>query len=413
MKIKLLVISQANQRLKLMQSLNKALLQKYHLVFYPWPSKDDLNSMVRSCMVVIISDFAAAAAAAAAAEKTDSEVKKPIVFITSKEKYQENLKKYTSFVTIGHNWKLLVLDDEFLDAVGSAINLSHHSHKVRTTLHSLRKQLRDSKAVPGHVPYYRQLLELEKNVQTKNKELFKINEELKELDKLKSVFLSMTSHELKTPITPIKLQAQNLLSEFPGKLNADQKSCVEMILRNTNQLNNLLSDVLDSAKLEVDRLKMFPEKTELNKIIKEILEDVKPLANKNNVAVESNLSKLPVVLIDQKRFRQVLLNLINNGIKFTSTTGKITITARKTTKDITITITDTGVGIPKNMIDDIFNRFVQATPSYKLKKRGTGLGLSICKGLVTKWGGKIWAESEGKNKGATFHFTIPLKNRNI
>jgi signal transduction histidine kinase len=219
----------------------------------------------------------------------------------------------------------------------------------------------------------------------------------------------MTSHELKTPITPIKMQAEHLLSDVQGKLNSSQKKSVEMILRNINHLDNLIGDVLDSAKLEENQLKMFPEKTDLNGLIKNIIKDIEQTAHQKNIVLSSAIEKLPIIMIDGRRFRQVLLNLIGNAVKYTSLGGKIKISAKQQNQKIIVTVADNGVGISPDMVSKIFDKFVQATLSYKLKKKGTGLGLSICKGIVTKWGGKIWAESQGKNKGSKFTFTIPYR----
>jgi signal transduction histidine kinase len=252
-----------------------------------------------------------------------------------------------------------------------------------------------------------------RTVESRDKELKKAYNELRKLDQLKSVFLSMTSHELKTPITPMRLQAQNLLSEIQGKLNPKQKKSVEAILRNSNHLNDLITDVLDSAKLEANQLKMFPEKTYLKPLIQNIIKDVEQTAHQKNVTITSTIQKLPLLMIDSKRFKQVLLNLLANSVKFTPKNGKIIVSAKQKNKQIIVTVTDTGIGIAPNMITKIFDKFVQSSPSYKLKQKGTGLGLTICKGIVSKFGGKIWAESKGTNKGASFHFTIPLKNRRL
>jgi PAS domain S-box-containing protein len=243
--------------------------------------------------------------------------------------------------------------------------------------------------------------------------LKKAYEELKKLDQLKNVFLSMTSHELKTPITPIKSQSETLLTELTGKLNKSQKESVEMILRNTNHLDGLLSDILDIAKLEANQLQMFPEKTDLKPIFSNIIKDIEQTAHQKNLTISYKIEKLPIIMIDSKRFKQVLLNLLGNSIKYTPPNGKIRVYAKQQNKQIIVSVTDNGMGIAPNMMTKIFDKFVQASPSYKQKQKGTGLGLSVCKGIVTKFGGKIWAESKGLNKGSSFHFTIPIKNKKL
>jgi signal transduction histidine kinase len=239
-------------------------------------------------------------------------------------------------------------------------------------------------------------------------ELEKANIELKKLDKLKSVFLSMTSHELKTPITPIRLEAELLMDGSLGKLNQKQQESTKIILRNINHLNDLLSDVLDSAKIEAHKLKTYFEYADVANLMKKTVEDFTLIAKKKNITLTTNIQQLPKTNLDPKRITQVLTNLIGNGIKFTPAKGRITVSAKKEGNNIHVRVKDTGVGIPQNMVKKIFDKFSQVNPSYLLKEKGTGLGLSISKGIIEQHNGKIWAESSGKGKGSMFHFTIPI-----
>jgi signal transduction histidine kinase len=290
----------------------------------------------------------------------------------------------------------------------TASNKAIISGKYKEVLQQQQQQ-QQQQHLPDEIKEFIESRHLSLKGLVRKSELEKANRELKKLAQLKDIFLSMTSHELKSPIIPIKIQAETLLMELIGKLNKKQKISVEMILRNTDYLNNLISDVLDSSKLEANQLKMFPEKTDLKLVIEEIIQDIKPIINQKNITITSTIEKLPLIMVDVKRFRQVLSNLIGNSIKYTPPGGKIVVSAKRHNKKILVTVTDTGIGISKSMLAKIFDKFVQVSPSYKLKQKGTGLGLTICKGIVKKFGGKIWAESKGKNKGTSFYFTIPIK----
>jgi signal transduction histidine kinase len=238
--------------------------------------------------------------------------------------------------------------------------------------------------------------------------LKKANIELKKLDKLKILFLSMTSHELKTPITPIKLEAELLMDGTLGKLNQKQMESTKIILRNINHLNDLLSDVLDSAKIEVHKLKIYFEYADVTDLMKKIVEDFTLTTKKKKITLTADIQQLPKTNIDTKRIKQVLTNLIGNSIKFTPAKGRITVSAKKEGKNIHVRVNDTGIGIPQNMLTKIFDKFSQVNLSYLLKEKGTGLGLSISKGIIEQHNGRIWAKSGGKGKGSMFHFTIPI-----
>jgi signal transduction histidine kinase len=321
------------------------------------------------------------------------------VFVVWKPWYwiEAGVQYFTVVVSLGTAIAIVPLTPKIFKLIDS-VNASEHRKKI---IFKQNNELLENK----------KQLERKLKLAQKVKYLEKHASELKKVNKLKNLFLSMTSHELKTPITPIKSQAENLLAELSGKLNKEQKQSVKIILRNTNHLNDLLSDVLDSAKLEANQLKIFPEITNLKLITNETIKDVEQTSDDKHITITSTIEKLPLVMVDTRRFRQVLLNLLTNSIKFTPKNGKIDVSIKKQDQQIFVTVTDTGVGISKNMIKNIFDKFVQGSPSYRLKQKGTGLGLTICKGIVTKLGGKIWAQSKGKNKGASFHFTIPLKTK--
>ena len=251
-------------------------------------------------------------------------------------------------------------------------------------------------------------LHILKDVDKAKKELEKSYEELKGLDKLKTQFLSITSHELRSPITPMKLQMGLLLENRFGKLTKKQKESLEMISKNAEHLDKLIADILDISRIQAGGLKIKPKKIQLADCIKETIENVKSSAHRENITLRAKIAKLPEITADKHRIIQVLSNLINNAIKFTPAKGKVTIEAEKQKNSVLVKIKDTGIGIAEKDLKKIFEPFFQVDSSYTRKYKGSGLGLSVCKGIIEQHNGKIWAESK-LGKGSTFYLTLPLK----
>ena len=230
----------------------------------------------------------------------------------------------------------------------------------------------------------------------------------RKIDELKTEFLSITSHELRSPMTPMKAQLQMLLEGYFGNPNEKQKQSLEMILRNTERLDKLIVDILDISKIQSGRLKFELKKVQPADCIKESIENMKSLADEKNIAITTKIDKLPKITLDKDAITQVLTNLIDNAIKFTPEKGKIKIDVKKQKNDILVKVKDTGIGISEENLKRIFNPFFQVDSSYTRKYKGTGLGLTICKAIIEQHGGKIWTKSKLK-RGSTFYFTLPLK----
>jgi signal transduction histidine kinase len=229
---------------------------------------------------------------------------------------------------------------------------------------------------------------------------------LGKIDQVKTQFLAMTSHELKTPIVPIKLQLELLLQDKKGKLNQKQKQRVLMIQQNTNHLLRLIDDVLDISKMHAGKFTLLPEKNNLNDTIKLVLKNFNSEASKKKIKLIAKLSQINEIDFDQKRIYQVITNLVGNAVKFTQK-GSIKISTIKKSKFILVKIQDTGIGIAKKDKMRIFDPFTQVKPSYQIKNKGTGLGLAISKNIIKVHGGEI-AVNSTVNKGSTFYFTLPL-----
>jgi PAS domain S-box-containing protein len=246
---------------------------------------------------------------------------------------------------------------------------------------------------------------------TAEEKIKKQNVQLKKLDELKSAFLNITSHELRTPMSAIKGYVQMLLKQGLGEISEEQKQGLEVVLRNTNRLDGLIQDILDVSRLESGTMKFIPEKTDIGEMIQEINQTMKSSASLKEIKINSEISKnIPDLTIDKNRITQVIVNLVNNAIKFSPNGSTINIKAKNNHEDILFEVQDFGRGIPKDKQDKIFESFYQVDYGMDRKFGGTGLGLAISRGIVLSHGGKIWVESTGKpGEGSMFRFTLPLE----
>lgn len=234
---------------------------------------------------------------------------------------------------------------------------------------------------------------------------------LKELDHLKSAFLANMSHELRTPLNSILGFTQVIQEELDGPLTGEMVADLKLIEKNSHHLLKLINDVLDLAKIEAGRMSLNLDTFNLVELLNDILETTSPLAREKSLEVNLQVEPKDVLLItaDMVRLHQILLNLVGNAMKFTES-GEITITAKRTDSKIIIQIQDTGIGIPSDQLEAIFEAFTQIDTSTTRKASGTGLGLPISRRLVEMHGGRLWAESSGiPGEGSTFCIELPMK----
>jgi signal transduction histidine kinase len=238
--------------------------------------------------------------------------------------------------------------------------------------------------------------------------LSKMEEERINLDKSKSEFLSITSHELRTPITPLKAQLQMLQQEYFGKLTDKQKESLGVIIRNAERLNKIIEDFLEVSRIEAARLKFVFKQTNLSEIIKETVDFMNGFAQQKNITLMNKSGQLPTIDVDPDRISQVLRNLVHNAIKFSPKDSCIELDAQLQKDYIEFTVKDRGVGLEADDQIRVFEPFYQVQGSLSRNCGGTGLGLTICRGIIEAQKGKIWIESK-PGAGSTFHFTVPLK----
>jgi two-component system sensor histidine kinase/response regulator len=241
-------------------------------------------------------------------------------------------------------------------------------------------------------------------------ELERANQELKKIDEMKSEFVSVASHELRTPLAAIKNAVQLMLQGKTGGINENQAKFLSMAERNINRLTSILNSLLDLSRIESGKIGLKFEEMDLRGSIEFILSSLKPQTDAKSIQLKMEIpEKLPSVYGDREKVEQILTNLLGNSIKFTPEGGKISVSAKPLEEEDTVAISvrDSGIGIPGDQLEKIFEKFHQVEDSLRRSITGTGLGLAITKGLVEAHHGKIWVESE-VGKGSTFTFTLPM-----
>jgi two-component system phosphate regulon sensor histidine kinase PhoR len=230
---------------------------------------------------------------------------------------------------------------------------------------------------------------------------------LKELEKIRQDFVANVSHELRTPLTTIKGYAETLLEGALKEQIASQ--FVQVIKKHTDRLTKIVEDLLMLSKIESREFQLNLEPITLPDLFEDVLGFIREAAGKKNITIIQNEIRPSLVIqTDRNYLEQVLINLLDNAIKYTSTGGRITISALETgQKEIEISVQDNGIGIPTEDLPRIFERFYRVDKGRSQEMGGTGLGLSIVKHIVQAHGGKIWVESQ-LGKGSTFYFTLPI-----
>ncbi|NQU77890.1 PAS domain-containing protein [Candidatus Falkowbacteria bacterium] len=230
----------------------------------------------------------------------------------------------------------------------------------------------------------------------------------REVDRAKTEFVSLASHQLRTPLTSINWYAEMLLSGDAGKLSDEQKQFLDEIYEGNKRMVDLVNALLNVSRIELGTFTVEPEPTDFNKVAESVLDELKPTIQKKNLQVKVDYGKdLPKINADPKLIRIVFQNLLSNAVKYTLDRGQVSLGIRKQDRNVLITVGDTGMGIPKNQHDKIFSKLFRADNAKSTDVEGTGLGLYLVKSIVDAAKGKVWFESE-EDKGTTFYASIPL-----
>lgn len=263
----------------------------------------------------------------------------------------------------------------------------------------------------GHPKYIAELITDMTHQKKAELEILKAKELAESADRIKSAFLASMSHELRTPLNSIIGFTGVLLQGLAGPLNEEQKKQMGMIQKSARHLLQLINDVLDISKIEAGQLQLSLEEYDLSESFKSVLQIIRPMAEKKGLKLVVDIdSEIHDIVSDRRRVEQVLINLVNNAIKFTDQ-GEVLIKSAVDKMRIVTSIADTGIGISSENIGTLFEMFRQIDTGVARNYEGTGLGLSICRRLIEMLGGEIWATSQGEQKGSTFTFTLPLAAR--
>lgn len=237
--------------------------------------------------------------------------------------------------------------------------------------------------------------------------------QFKEVDRLKSEFISQVSHELRTPLTSIKGYIDNLRDGVAGTLLEKQQHYLDRMAKNADHLVRLITDLLDVSRIELGKMALNLTNLSLRDLIAEVINSLRPIAAEKRLEiVVKEVEAGTQIRGDYAKLEQVIVNLLDNAIKFTSPGGRITIAMQHDAQFLKTSIRDTGVGIPLEKRSQIFDRFYRIEQESPSKVNGTGLGLYIAKNLIEMHGGRIWVTSE-VGKGSEFSFILPAIERTM
>jgi len=224
-----------------------------------------------------------------------------------------------------------------------------------------------------------------------------------EIDEMKNEFVSVASHEMRTPMTSIKGSLELLLGGYAGELPAEATELLGISLTAVDRLVRLINDLLDISKIESGKMELHFDRLDVTECIAKSMRSLRALAEAHKVSIRADEGgHLPPVLADRDRLEQVITNLLSNALKYSPPDSEVRILIRNLDNGVRVSVCDQGPGIASENLEKIFDRFFQLAGS----KKGSGLGLTICRALIEQHRGRIWAESE-LGRGSQFHFEIP------
>lgn len=255
---------------------------------------------------------------------------------------------------------------------------------------------------------------LEDEVKKATRQLRMANHRLKKLDQAKSEFISIASHQLRTPLTVIKGYISMMLEGSFGKLTPSEVESLHKVYESNQRLINLVEDLLNISRIESGRMQYSMAKGQLEELVQSVVEEIKPNADKRKLYLEYNLpaQKLPPISFDSEKLRQVFMNLVDNSVKYTSK-GGIRVYLNQDGNNLLLKVADTGMGITADDMSNLFLKFSRGKGVGLIHTEGTGLGLFVAKQIVEAHGGKIWAESDGPDKGSTFVVSLPIVSKKV
>jgi signal transduction histidine kinase len=312
-------------------------------------------------------------------------------------------------IFVGFRWIVMHRIEYLSDGLGriargdldTSLKVDAHDEigKLLLAFNDMSGQLRESIGEKDHFA---------SQLQSQASELRRLSDEAIKANRHKSEFLANMSHELRTPLNAIIGFSEVLKEQMFGQLNDKQSEYAEDIHSSGKHLLSLINDILDLSKIEAGKIELNITRFSLPLSIENALVLIKERAARHTIEIEYHIDNhLDTIVADERRFRQILINLLGNAIKFTPDGGKVSLVAQKSGDHVMISIADTGKGIPRESLDSIFEAFHQVTDSSTESREGTGLGLSVTKSFVEMHDGRISVESE-PGCGSKFTFTLPL-----
>jgi len=230
------------------------------------------------------------------------------------------------------------------------------------------------------------------------------------IERIKTEFVSLSAHQLRTPLSAIKWTLRMLLDGDLGKITEEQKDFIEKTYKSNERMITLINDLLDVTRIEEGKYLYKPTPADLEAVCQFAINSFQEEIKRKKIRFEFKKpkKKLPQVVLDVEKMRLVVQNILDNAIRYTQAGGRVTISLKAVKKEIELSVKDTGVGIPEDQQERVFTKFFRGANVMRMETEGTGLGLFITKNIIEAHGGKIWFESE-ENKGTTFHITLPAK----
>jgi signal transduction histidine kinase len=228
-----------------------------------------------------------------------------------------------------------------------------------------------------------------------------------EIDRMKSDFISLASHQLRTPLSSINMYSQMLYAGYMGEVSDKQRAPLRTIIESAERMSQLINTLLNITRIENGTIVVSHKRVDLNDLSEEIVEELRIEAeNKDLNLMFKPSTNLPLVRTDRLIMKEILTNLISNAIKYTPRSGSVIVSVRSLKQKVEFRVADTGVGIPNYSKDNIFSKFFRAPNVMRGETTGTGLGLYLVKGMAERLGAEVWFDSE-LGKGSTFYLTLP------
>ena len=256
---------------------------------------------------------------------------------------------------------------------------------------------------------------LQDRINKATKSLQKANAQLKELDEAKDEFISMASHQLRTPLTTVKGYVSMLDEGDFGKLTNEQKQSVDLALDGSNRMARLIDDLLNVSRMEAGKFYIEPTKVDLIKLVQEEINLLQTMAKSKKVSLSAKLhiNKLHALNLDENKTRQVVMNLIDNAIHYSEPPkggGRVEVSLAEKESEVVFKVIDNGIGVPKDQQSKLFTKMFRARNAKEIRPDGTGLGLFLVKRVVEDQGGRLIFESK-PGQGSVFGFAMPIHNK--